>query len=64
MLKNSGVGIVIVVFVMVFGFVMIWYIWWLVIVGFVGMIISWIVKSFDEDVDYYVLVLEVEKLEN
>lgn len=64
MLKNSGVGIVIVVFFIIFGFVMIWYIWWLVIVGFVGMIIIWIVKSFDEDVDYYVLVVEIEKLEN
>lgn len=34
------------------------------LVGFAGMIISWIVKSFDEDVDYYVPVPEVEKLEN
>ncbi len=28
------------------------------------MIITWIVKSFDEDVDYYVPVAEIEKLEN
>ncbi|EIX4294622.1 hypothetical protein MJ731_003949, partial [Shigella flexneri] len=34
------------------------------IVGFAGMIITWIVKSFDEDVDYYVPVAEIEKLEN
>ena len=33
-------------------------------VGFAGMIITWIVKSFDEDVDYYVPVAEIEKLEN
>ncbi|MGQ7031145.1 hypothetical protein ACUN9W_04845, partial [Escherichia coli] len=26
--------------------------------------ITWIVKSFDEDVDYYVPVAEIEKLEN
>ena len=25
----------------------IWHIWWLAIVGFAGMIITWIVKSFD-----------------
>ena len=43
---------------------MIWHIWWLAIVGFAGMIITWIVKSFDEDVDYYVPVAEIEKLEN
>lgn len=39
---------------------MIWHIWWLAIASFAGMIISWIVKSFDEDVDYYVPVPEVE----
>uniref|UniRef100_UPI0032985D6E hypothetical protein n=1 Tax=Salmonella enterica TaxID=28901 RepID=UPI0032985D6E len=32
--------------------------------GFAGMIISWIVKSFDGDVDYYVPVPEVGKLES
>ncbi|WP_348251222.1 hypothetical protein, partial [Salmonella enterica] len=46
----------------VFGFAMIWHIWRLAIVGFAGMIISRIVKSFDEDVDYYGPVPEVEKL--
>jgi len=62
--KNSGAGIVITAFATLFGFAMIWHIWWLAIASFAGMIISWIVKSFDEDVDYYVPVPEVEKLEN
>ena len=62
--KNSGAGIVIAAFATVFGFAMIWHIWWMAIVGFAGIVISWIVKSFDEDVDYYVPVREVEKLEN
>ena len=61
--KNSGAGIVIAAFATVFGFAMIWHIWWMAIVGFAGIVISWIVKSFDEDVDYYVPVREVEKLE-
>lgn len=43
--KNSGAGIVIAAFATVFGFAMIWHIWWLAIVGFAGMIISWIVKA-------------------
>ena len=54
--KNSGAGIVITAFATLFGFAMIWHIWWLAIASFAGMIISWIVKSFDEDVDYYVPV--------
>ncbi|VTM17571.1 Ubiquinol oxidase subunit 1 [Raoultella terrigena] len=59
--KNSGAGIVIAAFATVFGFAMIWHIWWMAIVGFVGIVVTWIIKSFDEDVDYYVPVAEVEK---
>lgn len=38
--KNSGAGIIIAAFATVFGFAMIWHIWWMAIVGFGGMIIS------------------------
>ncbi len=38
--KNSGAGIVIAAFSTIFGFAMIWHIWWLAIVGFAGMIIT------------------------
>jgi len=62
--KNSGAGVVIGFFCAVFGFAAIWHIWWLVGLSFLGMIVSWIVKSFDEDVDYYVPVAEVQKIEN
>ncbi|MDU1746441.1 MAG: cbb3-type cytochrome c oxidase subunit I [Klebsiella aerogenes] len=62
--KNSGAGIIIAAFATVFGFAMIWHIWWMAIVGFAGIVVTWIIKSFDEDVDYYVPVAEVEKLEN
>ena len=62
--KNTAAGVIIAGFSLIFGFAMIWHIWWLAIVGFAGMIVTWIVKSFDEDVDYYVPVAEVEKIEN
>ena len=62
--KNSGAGIVIAAFATLFGFAMIWHIWWLAIASFVGILATWIIKSFDEDVDYYVPVAVVEKLEN
>ncbi len=61
--KNTAAGIVIAGFSLLFGFAMIWYIWWLAIVSFVGIVVSWIVKSFDEDVDYYVSVTEIERIE-
>jgi cytochrome o ubiquinol oxidase subunit 1 len=62
--KNTGAGVIIAGFSLVFGFAMIWDIWWMAIAGFVGMIVTWIVKSFDEDVDYYVPVDEIERIEN
>ncbi|WP_265693454.1 cytochrome o ubiquinol oxidase subunit I [Providencia rustigianii] len=62
--KNTGAGVIIAGFSLILGFAMIWHIWWLAIVGFGGMIVTWIVKSFDEDVDYYVPVAEIEQIEN
>ncbi|MBP2857686.1 cytochrome o ubiquinol oxidase subunit I [Dickeya oryzae] len=62
--RNTGAGVVISAFSLVFGFAMIWYIWWLAIIGFVGMIVTWIAHSFNQDVDYYVPVNEVEHIEN
>ncbi|OON37533.1 cytochrome o ubiquinol oxidase subunit I [Izhakiella australiensis] len=61
--KNSGAGIVISAFATVFGFAAIWHIWWLLGVCFIGMIATWIIKSFDDDVDYYVPVKEIEQIE-
>ncbi|AOR64410.1 cytochrome o ubiquinol oxidase subunit I [Pectobacterium wasabiae] len=62
--KNTGAGVIISAFSLVFGFAMIWHIWWLAIAGFAGMIVTWIVHSFNQDVDYYVTVKEIEQIEN
>ncbi|QFI55490.1 cytochrome o ubiquinol oxidase subunit I [Aeromonas simiae] len=61
--KNTGAGVIIAAFSTVLGFAMIWHIWWLAIVGFVGMIATWIIHSFNDDVDYYVQVEEIERIE-
>ncbi|MCW2487507.1 cytochrome o ubiquinol oxidase subunit I [Candidatus Symbiopectobacterium sp. NZEC127] len=62
--KNTGAGVIISAFSLVFGFAMIWHIWWMAIAGFVGMIVTWIVHSFNRDVDYYVPVKQIEEIEN
>ena len=61
--KNSGAGVIIAAFSVVFGFAMIWHIWWMAIAGFIGMIATWIIHSFNDDVDYYVQVDEIERIE-
>ena len=60
--KNTGAGVIIAFFSLVFGFAMIWEIWWMALAGFIGMIVVWIGKSFDHDVDYYVQVDEIGAL--
>lgn len=62
--KNTGAGVIIAAFTLAFGFAVIWHIWWLVIVGLIGIIVTWIVYSFNEEIDYYVPVQEVERIEN
>src|SRR5471030_2078253 len=62
--RNSGAGFVIAMLSLVSGFALIWDIWWLALVTFIGIVVTWIVKSFDEDVDYYVSAEEVERIEN
>jgi cytochrome o ubiquinol oxidase subunit 1 len=62
--KNTGAGVMIGLFSLVMGFALIWYIWWLAIVGALGVVITWIAHSFNDDVDYYVPVDVVTKTEN
>ncbi len=62
--KNTGAGVIIGLFSLIMGFALIWYIWWMAIVGFVGAIATWIIYSFSKDVDYYVPVDVVTKIEN
>lgn len=58
--KYTSAGVFIGLFATVFGFAMIWYIWWLAAISFAGMIISWLAYSFNKDRDYYVQVDEIE----
>lgn len=62
--KNTGIGVIISAFAFLFGFGLIWYIWWLAAIGAVGMLITVFARSFDYDIDYYVTAAEVEKIEN
>lgn len=61
--KNTGNGLIVSAFVIAFGFAMIWHIWWLAIVGLVGAVVSFIVRSYDEDIDYYVQPEEIARIE-
>lgn len=60
---STGAGVVLAGLSTVFGFAMIWYIWWLAIVSFVATVAYAIWHTFDYNRDYYVPVSEVEAIE-
>ncbi|ARW18078.1 cytochrome o ubiquinol oxidase subunit I [Komagataeibacter europaeus] len=61
--KNTACGFLIGAFSFVLGFGAVWYIWWLAAVGLIGVIATVIARSSDNDVDYYVPVSEVVRIE-
>ncbi|AXY21226.1 cytochrome o ubiquinol oxidase subunit I [Komagataeibacter saccharivorans] len=61
--KNTACGFLIGAFSFVLGFGAIWYIWWLAAVGLIGVIATVIARSANNDVDYYVPVSEVVRIE-
>jgi cytochrome o ubiquinol oxidase subunit 1 len=62
--KNTGAGVVIAGFSTVLGFALIWYIWWLAIVSFIGLLATAIGHTFNYHRDYYIPAEEVASIES
>ncbi|PVX60021.1 cytochrome o ubiquinol oxidase subunit I [Paraburkholderia unamae] len=62
--RNTGAGFIIAAFSLLFGFAIVWHMWLFAAVGLIGMIATFIVRSYDQDVDYWVPAAEVERIEN
>lgn len=61
--KDTAMGFIISVFVLILGFAMVWHIWWLAIVGVICTIASVISRACNYDIDYYVKASTVEAIE-
>jgi cytochrome o ubiquinol oxidase subunit 1 len=61
--KNTAVGIYISIFGTFASFGVVWEIWWMVAVSIVGIIVTFIIRSFDEDSEYTLPAAKVQKLE-
>jgi cytochrome o ubiquinol oxidase subunit 1 len=61
--KNSGLGLLLASMAFAFGFGLIWHIWWLAIVGIVGVIICVIVRASNDETEYVLTAQAVEQLE-
>ncbi len=56
----TWVGVAIGALSTVMGLALIWYIWWLAAISFIGIIVCWIMYSFDRNKDFYVEVDEIQ----
>ncbi len=62
--KNTGMGIYISGFAFLFGFGIVWHIYWLIFLAIFGAVTCLIILSFDENTEYEIEADEVKKLEN
>jgi cytochrome o ubiquinol oxidase subunit 1 len=61
--KNTATGFYIGALSFTFGFGLIWYIWWMAALSFIGMMACLIVRLYDKDTDYHVSAEEVAEIE-
>jgi len=62
--RNTGAGVIISGFALVLCFALVWHIWPLATLSLLGVIGTFIARTYDRDVDYYVPAAEVERIEN
>jgi len=62
--RNSGAGVILGVAALILGFSMVWHIWWMAALGFLGLVVTVIARSFEEDTEYTIPAEEVERIEN
>lgn len=61
--KNTAAGFIIAMFAGVFAFALVWHMWIPGVIGFLGMIATVVIKSFDTDTDYYIDAETVKETE-
>lgn len=62
--KNSPLPLFIAGCAFIFGFAVIWHIWWLALIGFFGIIITVIVRANDENTEYVITAAQVAHMES
>jgi cytochrome o ubiquinol oxidase subunit 1 len=61
--RNSAHGPIMGALVFLFGFAMVWYIWWLACTSFLGIVLAIVIRSTDDETDYTIPVAEVKRIE-
>jgi cytochrome o ubiquinol oxidase subunit I len=61
--KNTPLALFIAAFALLFGFAVIWHIWWLAPVGLLGAVTCVIIRTLDDDTEYTVSAAKLKRLE-
>ena len=61
--KNTPAGFVIAIFAGVMGFALVWHMWIPCLIGFSGMLITFIARTFNTDTDYFIDSQTVKEME-
>jgi cytochrome o ubiquinol oxidase subunit 1 len=61
--RNTGAGLIIGAFSLVFGFAMVWQIWWMVIAGLLGMVATLVARTFNDRIHAVLSAEEVRSIE-
>ena len=62
--RNTGAGVVLAALATICGMAMVWYIWWLAAVSFLGIVVVSIAHTFNYNRDYYIPVADVQATED
>jgi cytochrome o ubiquinol oxidase subunit 1 len=62
--RNTGAGVIMSGLALVLGFAMVWYIWWLAIASFIGIVGFAIWHTFNYDREFHLPMDEVIRAEN
>ncbi|MET1754138.1 cytochrome o ubiquinol oxidase subunit I [Novosphingobium sp. RD2P27] len=61
--RNTGAGLILSALATVLGFAMVWYMWWLAVLSFLGLVVVTIAHTFNYNRDYYIDAADVEREE-
>ena len=61
--KNTPMGIYLAGFIFLFGFSLVWHIFWLTAVSLIGAVVIFIIRSMDEETEYIIPAKEVERMD-
>jgi cytochrome o ubiquinol oxidase subunit 1 len=62
--KDTALGPIMGALAFLFGFAMVWSIWWLASISMLAMVLAIVIRSIDDDTDYTIPAAEVKRIED